>query len=158
MVVEFAREKKCFLAFTTSSCSSQWFTTLSACYSTRCLLNLLENERLLHSMHNIAFYVYCVNHNFIFYMFHHFLPQLHLHDVLFFHMPCVHHFLYQLILDKNRRLPKTSSENIKYYHSCSVSTVAASATCAVMPRRPRMRSFAASAARNLARAHGTVIP
>ena len=92
--------KKCFLAFTVTSCSSLWFTTLYACYSTRCLLNLLENKRFLHSMHVIALYVcwisfsekrcfftctaiscssiflhcfYCVNHNFIFYMVHHFL-------------------------------------------------------------------------------------
>ena len=49
--------KKCFLAFTATSCSSQWFTTLYAYYSTRCLLNLLENKRFLHSMHVIALYV-----------------------------------------------------------------------------------------------------
>ena len=87
-------------------------------------------------------------HNFIFMMF------------CFFTCPvfitfCTNYFLTKIVVSYHL---ETSSENIKYYHSCSVSTVAASATCAVLPRRPRMRSIAASAARNLARAHGTVIP
>ena len=154
-----------------------------ACYSTRWLLNLLKNKRFLHSMHVIAQDVCWISFSektFFSHTLqlrvHHFSPlfftlQLHLLYVssLFFsttssswcfffshvHHFCTNYFLTRIVVSYHL---KTSSENIKYYHSCSVSTVAASATCAVMPRRPRMRSFAAPAARNLARAHGTVIP
>ena len=79
-------------------CNFGLISMVYACYSTRCLLNLLENKRFLHSMHVIALYVCWISfsekkrffhmhcnfvfitflrcfllNNFIFYMFHHFL-------------------------------------------------------------------------------------
>ena len=174
MVAEFTGEKM----LSRIHCNFGLISMVYACYSTRWLLNLLKNKCFLHSMHVIAQDVCWISFSektFFSHTLqlrvHHFSPlfftlQLHLLYVSSLFSNILHNFifmmflfftcsslLYQLFLDKNRRL--LPSENIKYYHSCSVSTVAASATCTVLPRRPRMRSFAA---RNLARAHGTVIP
>ena len=54
MFDEFLSPHYTFIASTATLCSSQWFTTFYACYSTRCSLNLLKNKGFLHSMHVIA--------------------------------------------------------------------------------------------------------
>ena len=123
MFVEFTRDKMFSCSQLRVHHFSQWFTTLYACYSRRWLLNL----RFLHSMHVIELYICWIS--FSEKMF--FTCTAILCFSIFLHcFYCVNHNFSHISFSwQELSSPIISSENKKYYHSCSVSTVAASAWC-----------------------------